>query len=164
MLKHRGACLHLVQIILINLIDVDPAHTVISLWYFDGSYYYPLENSRNEESQKVTGPFQFQPNGGLSPFKQTNGGKRVYLPRSQPVDPPNFNQSTLVGVAGPFEPTKNGGMAPVLQKESEKVQTRMGTISVENPKGPFEQSKNGVVAPVLPNQSNTPQQSVHGGP
>ena len=30
-LKHRGACLHLVQIILINLIDVDPAHTVIRL-------------------------------------------------------------------------------------------------------------------------------------
>ena len=36
---------------------------------------------------------------------------------------------------GPFQPTKNGGMAPVLTKESEKVQTRMGTISVENPKG-----------------------------
>ena len=41
-------------------------------------------------------------------------------------------QSLLLG---PFEPTKNGGMAPVLPKESEKVQTRMGTISVDNMKG-----------------------------
>ena len=30
-LKYPGACLYLVQIILINLIDVDPAHTVIRL-------------------------------------------------------------------------------------------------------------------------------------